>query len=381
MTSQFLADYEQFERSWKIRSDLPVDFKLKYSTNIFEDKNKDLLNVSKEFQAAIIVIDKVVNEIYQQPLKAYFAANRVNAEILVIDSGEEKKDWNTVDKILLFFEKINLYRKQPVIAIGGGVLLDIVGFACSIYRRGVPYVKVPTTLLAIVDASVGSKTGVNHFKRRNRIGTYYPPILTLIDKNFICTENRRNIINGLGEIFKLAVIKSQSLFELLETNSELLLTEKFRYGAVPVRVINLAISEMITELAPNLWEKRLDRCVDFGHTFSPVIEMNNTKSLLHGEAVALDCIFSSILSYNRNYISKIKLERIINLAKALELPIYEESFNNIELLLESLADATKHRNGNQFAPLPIDIGNYTIVNDINNNEIIDALETFKGLNK
>lgn len=381
MTSHFLADYEQFERSWQIRSDLPVDFKLKYSTNIFAVKNKDLLNVSQGFETAVIVIDKVVNEIYKNNLIEYLETNKVKLEILAIDSGENKKNWDTVDKILDFFEKINLYRKQPVISIGGGVLLDIVGFACSIYRRGVPYVKVPTTLLAIVDASVGSKTGVNHFKRRNRIGSYYPPILTLIDKNFICTENRRNIINGLGEIFKLAVIKSQALFDLLETNSKLLLNEKFRYGAVPVRVINLAITEMIAELAPNLWEKKLDRCVDFGHTFSPVIEMNNTKSLLHGEAVALDCIFSSIISYKRNYINEQKLKRIINLAKDLELPIYEESFNSIELLTESLDDATKHRNGNQFAPLPIDIGNYTIVNDIDNDELIIALKMFKGLSK
>ena len=81
-----------------------------------------------------------------------------------------------------------------------------------------PYIKLPTTLLAIVDASVGSKVGVNHFSRRNRIGSYYPPIISLIDKNFIATESRRNIINGLGEIFKLAVIKSEPLFSLLESN-------------------------------------------------------------------------------------------------------------------------------------------------------------------
>ena len=379
MSTEFLSDYEQFERSWKIRSELEVDFSLKYSTNIFSLKNKDLLNCTEEYDVAVIVIDKVVYNIYEDYLQHYFSFHKVEVKILSIDSGEEEKDWNSVDKILSFFEEIKLLRKQPVIAIGGGVLLDIVGFACSIYRRGVPYIKLPTTLLAIVDASVGSKVGVNHFTRRNRIGSYYPPIISLIDKNFISTENRRNIINGLGEIFKLAVIKSEPLFNLLETNYKLLLDEKFRYGAVPVRVINLAITEMISELAPNLWEKNLKRCVDFGHIFSPVIEMNNTQSLLHGEAVALDCIFSSIIAFNRKYIDRDKLNRFIQLAKNLELPIYEESFNNIELIKESLADATKHRNGNQFAPLPIDIGNYRIVNDIKNSELINALEVFSQL--
>ena len=145
------------------------------------------------------------------------------------------------------------------IVIGGGVLLDLVGFCCSVYRRGIPYVKVPTTLLAIVDASVGVKVAANHFGRRNRIGAYYPPIATLIDKKFIKTQDERNIVNGIAEIFKLAVIKSPELFYLLEENAEMLIEEKFQYGAVPVRVINLAITDMINELGPNLWEKRLDR--------------------------------------------------------------------------------------------------------------------------
>ena len=230
LSTEFLSDYEQFERSWKIRSELPVDFRLKYSTNIFSLKNKDLVNCSEEYKDVVVVIDKVVYDIYKKDLHDYFSFNKVELKFLSIDSGEDKKDWETVDKILSFFEKIKLLRKQPVIAVGGGVLLDIVGFACSIYRRGVPYIKLPTTLLAIVDASVGSKVGVNHFSRRNRIGSYYPPIISLIDKNFIATESRRNIINGLGEIFKLAVIKSEPLFSLLESNYKLLLDEKFRFS-------------------------------------------------------------------------------------------------------------------------------------------------------
>jgi len=271
-------------------------------------------------------------------------------------------------------------------------LLDIVGFACSIYRRGIPYIKVPTTLLAIVDASVGSKVAVNHFERRNRLGAYYPPIATLIDKKFIKTQSGREIVNGIAEIFKLAVIKSPELFTLLEENAELLIEEKFQHGAVPVRVINLAITDMIAELGPNLWEKKLDRCVDFGHTFSPVIEMKNltqefdpdnppyfTKDtmLLHGEAVALDCLYSSCIACLRGYIGQSVLNRIFNLAKRLKLKTYHEDFTKIELLQQSLADATKHRNGNQFAPLPIYVGNYKIVNDITESEMKYAIELFR----
>jgi 3-dehydroquinate synthase len=297
--------------------------------------------------------------------------------MLVIDTNEESKTWKDADHILQFFEDEGVLRREPIIAIGGGVLLDIVGFACSIYRRGIPYIKIPTTLLAIVDASVGSKVAVNHLGRRNRIGAYYPPIATYIDKKFIKTQSEREIVNGIAEIFKLAVIKSPELFQLLEENAEMLIEEKFQYGAVPVRVINLAITDMIAELGPNLWEKRLDRCVDFGHTFSPVIEMANIPDLLHGEAVALDCLFSSCIAFTRHYIDITTLKRIFNVAKRLKLKTFHPDFTKIAMLKESLSDATKHRNGNQFAPLPISIGNYKIVNDITDEEIKLAIDIFE----
>jgi 3-dehydroquinate synthase len=144
-----------------------------------------------------------------------------------------------------------LRRSEPVIAIGGGSLLDSVAFACSIYRRGVPYIRVPTTLLGIVDVSVAIKTGVNHLGRRNRLGTYYPPSAVFLYRKFIETQSDREICNGLGEILKLAIIEDLSLFLLLEANSALLRKEKFQYGAIPVKVINRAITVMINNLQNN----------------------------------------------------------------------------------------------------------------------------------
>ena len=270
-------------------------------------------------------------------------------------------------------------RREPVIVIGGGVLLDLVGFCCSIYRRGIPYVKVPTTLLAIVDASVGVKVAANHFMRRNRIGAYYPPIATLLDKKFIATQDERNIVNGIAEIFKLAVIKDEELFELLETSAEQLITEKFQFGAVPVRVINFAITGMIDELAPNLWERKLDRCVDFGHSFSPIIEMQNIATLQHGEAVVLDCLFSSCIANGRGYVDDDTLKRIFKTASALKLPVFHKDFCNFDLLKKSLSDTMKHRNGNQYLPEAVGIGNYKILNDVTDEEIKKASDLFEEI--
>ena len=377
--NDFMVDYDKFKRTWTVKTELPVEFKLTYSADIFNTLNYDLVSF-KTNDRVMIVIDVNVHKFYAAQLMEYFNSHNVKYSMLIIDTDEESKTWEDANHILQFFEDEGVLRREPIIAIGGGVLLDIVGFACSIYRRGIPYIKVPTTLLAIVDASVGSKVAVNHFERRNRLGAYYPPIATLIDKKFIKTQSEREIVNGIAEIFKLAVIKSPELFALLEENAELLIEEKFQHGAVPVRVINLAITDMIAELGPNLWEKKLDRCVDFGHTFSPVIEMKNIPELLHGEAVALDCLYSSCIAFSRGYLTKEQLDRIFNLAKRLKLKTYHEDFTKMELLKTSLSDATKHRNGNQYAPLPLGIGKYTIVNNIDDYEMIGATEIFGDYN-
>jgi 3-dehydroquinate synthase len=378
MSEDFMMDYDRFKRTWSVKTELPVEFKLTYSADIFNPENKDIVNLSTS-NRRIIVIDTEVYDLYKDKLEEYFHVNKLTMIVLCVDCKEENKTWKNLDRILEFFEQNGVLRREEVLSIGGGVLLDIVGFACSVYRRGIPYIKIPTTLLAIVDASVGSKVAVNHLGRRNRIGAYYPPVATYIDKKFIKTQSEREIVNGIAEIFKLAVIKSPELFQLLEENAEMLIDEKFQYGAVPVRVINLAITDMIAELGPNLWEKRLDRCVDFGHTFSPVIEMANIPNLLHGEAVALDCLYSSCIAFLRHYIDIATLKRIFNVAKRLNLKTFHPDFTNINMLKESLRDATKHRNGNQYVPLPISIGNYKIVNDVTEDEMKLAIDVFEEI--
>ena len=376
MMENVLVNFDNYKRTWTVKAELPVEFTLKYSSDIFNINNHDLLSFG-ESNRKLVVIDKAVNEIYGQRLVDYFKTMKVELKLFVLDAIEANKTWEYTDKVLQFFEDAGSLRREPIIVIGGGVLLDLVGFCCSIYRRGIPYVKVPTTLLAIVDASVGVKVAANHFERRNRIGAYYPPIATLLDKKFIATQDGRNIINGIAEIFKLAVIKDIELFELLEESYEQLISERFQLGAVPVRVINLAITGMIEELSPNLWERKLDRCVDFGHSFSPIIEMKNIVTLQHGEAVALDCLFSSCLAYVRGFLDMPTLVRIFKTARNLKLPVFHKDFCDFNLMKRALSDTMKHRNGNQYLPVPLGIGNYKILNDVTDDEIRAASDLFE----
>jgi len=373
-----LTKFDNYKRTWSVKAELPIEFTLKYSSDVLNVNNHDLLSFG-ESNRRLVVIDETVYKLYGEQLETYFKTFQVELELFVVDATEENKDWHQTDEILKFFEFSGVLRREAIIVIGGGVLLDLVGFCCSIYRRGIPYVKVPTTLLAIVDASVGVKVAANHFGRRNRIGAYYPPIATLLDKKFIATQDERNIVNGIAEIFKLALIKDKELFELLETSAEQLITEKFQFGAVPVRVINSAITGMIEELAPNLWEKKLDRCVDFGHSFSPIIEMQNMDTLQHGEAVVLDCLLSSCLANIRGYTDMETIQRIFKTANSLKLPVFHKDFCDFELLKKSLSDTMKHRNGNQYLPVPVGIGNYKILNDVTDEEIKKASDLFEGI--
>ena len=161
--------------------------------------------------------------------------------------------------------------------------------------------------------------------------------------------------------------------------SQQLIEEKFQYGAVPVRVINLAITEMIEELAPNLWEKNLDRCVDFGHTFSPIIEMKNMEYMLHGEAVTLDCLFSSCITYHKNLLQHTDLMRIFNLAKNLKLPTRHKDFMDSKMINKALSDTMKHRNNKQRIPVPVSIGNYKFINDLSEQDILKVTKIYEAL--
>lgn len=350
--------------SWTIKTSLPVEFEIRRVDNVL---TLDAIDSNRK----IVVIDQTVYDLYHKQLSN-------DIVVLPVNCTEKNKTWETAHKILSFFEDQKLLRRsEPVIAIGGGVLLDVVGYCASIYRRGIPYIRIPTTLLAIVDASVGAKTSINHFERRNRIGSFYPPVSTLIDQSFIKTQDTREIANGVAEIIKLAIATDKTLFELLEVNPSELIKQKFQHSYLAEQVIDRSIAGMINELNDNLWENDLQRKVDFGHSFSPIIEMRNIPKLLHGEAVILDCLLSSCISFNRGMLLQEDLTRIFNLVKAYNLPTLHNDFLDSELLHTSLTDVMLHRNYNQYLPLPTSIGCCAIVNDVDLKEIKLAVERLK----
>ena len=235
-----------------------------------------------------------------------------------------------------------------------------------------------------MDASVGVKNGVDYCcavtndTYKNRIGSFYAPSSCLLDNAFIATQDARNISNGFGEILKLALVRSEDLFNLLESHGTTLIETRFAASpsvpeGVSDRIIDLSIQIMLEELGPNLWEQNLDRCVDYGHTFSKLLEMVPGADIMHGEAVNVDGFFCVVLSYLRGFIDMETVNRIFNCMKSLSLPTNSKDLD-LELAWQSCKDAVEHRLGEQRIPLITGIGESICVSDITPEEIERALE-------
>merc|ERR1711988_1776620 len=321
-------------------------------------------------QRRLICIDETMYGFIGDRLKAYFEARGVEYDILRLNMVEDEKDMDKVLAVAEAMKKFNIDRRtEPVIAIGGGVALDIVGLAASLFRRRTPYIRVPTTALSYVDASVGAKSGVNYLGSKNILGMYVPPVAAFLDSALFVTETHRRIANALSEMAKMAIMKSPELFELLEENAERLIADKFvekdSFDGAPARVLRLSIETMLEELAPNLWENSLDRLVDFGHAIGQNLEMKSlgTKyELMHGEAVTVDMSYMTVLSNTLGLITDSQRDRILNLLRGCKLPVNNPLFTR-EWMHTAMAGREKFSSG-QKLPLPVGIGKARIINDV-----------------
>lgn len=383
-------------KGWRNVYSLPISYDVNMVPmgTLLDPSNLQLIESTgvqtEGYNTRFAVIDEAVNGFYGERIVQYFAAQNIELHTIIIPGGEPDKRNDAVDKILDAMCVYKLRRREPFLAIGGGVVLDIAGMAACLYRRGVPFVRVPTTLLAIVDASVGVKNGIDYCcssttdTYKNRVGSFYAPSSCLLDTAFIGTQDKRNISNGFGEILKLALVRSVDLFELLETHGKALIESRFADtpsvpDGVAQRIIDASIQIMLEELGPNLWEYNLERCVDYGHTFSKLLEMVPGVDIMHGEAVNIDGFFCCLLSYLRGFITMDTVNRVFRCMESLEMPTTSSHFKS-ELAWQSCKDAVEHRHGAQRIPLITDIGGSVCVSDITPDELdraIELLQTFK----
>jgi 3-dehydroquinate synthetase len=351
-----------------------IEYEVVNAPNLFDPENKALLSAGRiDGARRFIVVDSNVERYFSGEIRNYFAHHRIDAKIVTFHSGEENKNINNYLTVVRELDSFPIHRRdEPIIAIGGGVLTDVVGFVAGTYRRGVPHIKVPTTLMGYVDASIGIKTGINFNGNKNRLGAFAPPQKVLLDKLFLKTLPKRHLLNGVCEIIKLAIIKDAGLFYLLEAHGAQSVEARFQNEEGDA-ILDCAISGMLEELQPNLFEEDLARKVDFGHTFSYGLETRHETNLLHGEAVLLDIVISTLIARARNLISDEETGRIFDLIARLGITLDTGLLDPV-LLWESLEERTYHRNGFQRTPLPCGIGNCVFVNDIHAEEIESAVK-------
>lgn len=354
-----------------------VEYEVVSTSDLFHPQNMALLSPGRGKNGCrFVVVDENVERQYGDEMRNYFAYHDVDAKVVVFPGGEENKTAEYYFSIVRELDAFPIHRRdEPIIAIGGGVLTDVVAFVASTYRRGVPHIKVPTTLMGYVDASVGVKNGINFNGNKNRLGAFEPPQKVLLDKSFLCTLPRRHILNGVCEIIKLAVIADVGLFHLLE-NYGPESVDLYLQNAEGHTILDRAVAGMLEELGPNLFEEDLDRKVDFGHTFSYGLETCRESDLLHGEAVLLDVLLSVLIACSRNLLTDEETNRVFRLVEKLAI-VLDASFLEPHLLWGSLTERVYHRNGMQRVPMPHGIGNCVFLNDITYNEIEDATKTLR----
>ena len=304
-------------------------------TRVLKEIGPRLGGLLSSRQAAVIS-NPTVGKLYSNRVVGSLHAAGFRTTNVEIPDGEEHKNlaWLTFiyDRLL----DARHDRGSAILALGGGVIGDLAGFAAATFLRGVPFVQLPTTLLAQVDSSVGGKTGVNHPSGKNLIGTFYQPQLVLIDLDTLHTLPRRELLAGLVEVIKYGAILDAELFVLIEKNLDLILA----LDAELLRQVVRRCCELKAQVVQrDERESDYRSILNFGHTLGHAIEsLTEYKRYLHGEAVAIGIAFAARVSRARGYCKEETVERIVGLLKRAGLPVEvptELATANLGLAVES----------------------------------------------
>ena len=268
-------------------------------------------------QQVCVVTNETVAPLYLQQLKAVLG-DKDMLEIVLPD-GERYKNLDTLNLIFDQLLAARHNRTTTLIALGGGVTGDMTGFAAACYQRGVEFIQVPTTLLAMVDSSVGGKTGVNHALGKNMIGAFYQPNCVLADTDLLKTLPERELSAGIAEVIKYGLISDYDFFVWLEQNMEKLLAKD---EAALAYAIDRSCQNKASVVARDEREGGIRAILNFGHTFGHAIETAQGYGVwLHGEAVAAGMVMAADLSQRMGMISKDDLNRLVSMLKKAKLPV------------------------------------------------------------
>lgn len=379
------ATYTATDRSFRVEGHEKIDFSLTYVDGVFAVDNPELADSYRPFGRCLMVVDEVVHELYGDQAAAYFAHHGIALTVHIVRIREVDKTLRTMEGIVDAFTAFGLVRQEPVLVVGGGLTTDVAGFACATFRRRTPYIRIPTTLIGLIDASVAIKVAVNHGKAKNRLGAYHASREVLLDFSFLGTLPENQVRNGMAELIKIAVVGNGPIFDRLEKYGEDLLATRFGHldGTLELRQIAHeitydAIDSMLRLEVPNLHELDLDRVIAYGHTWSPTLELAPEPPMFHGHAISIDMALSATLAQQRGYISVGDRDRVHGLMSRLGLAV-DSPHLTPELLAVATESIVQTRGGLQRAAVPRPIGECFFVNDLTPGELADALTAHREI--
>ncbi|MGH8551550.1 MAG: 3-dehydroquinate synthase [Methylococcales bacterium] len=328
-----------------MRKTLQVDLGVRsYPIYIGPDllEQSDLLSKHVGSAQVMVVTNGTVAPLYLETVTRRLKAFTVKT--LVLPDGEQYKELATVEKIFDALMEHRFSRNSTLVALGGGVIGDITGFAAACFQRGIHFIQIPTTLLAQVDSSVGGKTGVNHPRGKNMIGAFYQPDCVIADTSLLKTLENRELSAGLAEVVKYGLIRDLEFFEWLEANIELLLQRNPEALAFAIERSCANKSQVVSE---DERESGLRAILNLGHTFGHAIEAGmGYGRYLHGEAVAIGICQAAHLSHRLGWLTQVEVRRIIDLLQRADLPVSPPRELNADRFLEIMSVDKKNVDGN-----------------------------------
>jgi 3-dehydroquinate synthase len=321
-----------------------------------------------------IITDSTVGPLHASAVASSLKKSEFNPILATVPAGEAYKTVATIAKIYDTLLPEKLDRNTPIIALGGGVIGDMAGFAAATILRGVPLIQMPTTLLAMVDASVGGKTGVDHAVGKNLIGAFHQPIAVLIDPNVLQTLPPRELRSGLAECIKHEIIRDADGFSALEKNIHRAVSFDIEY-LTELIAHNVTIKARVVEADP--LERGERAHLNFGHTFGHALENVSKYSYSHGECVALGMVAASFTAMKLGMIDDASRQRIVNLIEKAKLPTRGMQLDATAVVNAMFFDK-KVQSGALRLVLPDRIGHVVIRDDVPMDLLRQAVESLRG---
>jgi 3-dehydroquinate synthase len=321
---------------------------------------------------AVIITDTTVRELYVDVLERSLSNAGFTVTVLEVAPGEEQKSLTTAGRLCRNLADSFAERTSPVLALGGGVIGDLAGFVAAIYMRGVPLVQVPTTLLAMVDSSIGGKTAVDHGSLKNMIGAFYQPSLVVADTDTLKSLPQEEISSAMAEVIKHAAIKDKGFFDFLETNMERAISlNETILGHLLEK--NVRIKASVVEADEK--ESDLRRILNFGHTVGHAVEAVTDFEIKHGQAVAMGMIAAARISNRLGFLHSeeaTKLELLIGKA-GLPMKLPELNRDEKEKLLDFIRHDKKVQDDKIRFVLLKSIGNAFVSDNVESGTVAEVL--------